>query len=178
LIEAGGDGRSIIVRAPAAMVAMVPGRPKINNYAYETEPQPGLNGRRGYQPRGRCLGGSSALNAMLYIRGQRQDYDDWVQQGATGWSFDDVLPYFKRSEGNERGAPSCMAATARCKWRNSAPRPITEDFVRAAMDRGYQRNHDFNGPIRRALAIIRSRNSTAARATASAARRRQPICIR
>jgi choline dehydrogenase-like flavoprotein len=79
LIEAGGDGRSIIVRAPAAMVAMVPGRPKINNYAYETEPQPGLNGRRGYQPRGRCLGGSSALNAMLYIRGQRQDYDDWVR---------------------------------------------------------------------------------------------------
>jgi choline dehydrogenase-like flavoprotein len=178
LIEAGGDGRSIIVRAPAAMVAMVPGRPKINNYAYETEPQPGLNGRRGYQPRGRCLGGSSALNAMLYIRGQRQDYDDWVRAGATGWSFDDVLPYFKRSEGNERGAPSCMAATARCKWRNSAP---------ASDHRGLRARGDgpwlpaqsrFQRPVRRALAIIRSRNSTAARATASAARRRQPICIR
>src|SRR5690349_183985 len=74
LIEAGGDGRGVLVRAPAGVVAMLPGRPfKINNYAYETVPQPGLNGRRGYQPRGRCLGGSSAINAMLYVRGHPRD---------------------------------------------------------------------------------------------------------
>lgn len=146
LIEAGGSGRGILVRAPAGVVAMVPGRPKINNYAYETVPQPGLNGRRGYQPRGKCLGGSSAINAMLYIRGQRQDYDDWERNGCKGWSFEDVLPYFKRAEGNERGA---------CEWHGSdgplqvaeqrSPRRITEDFVRAGVERGYRRNHDFNG---------------------------------
>ena len=110
LIEAGGDGRGILVRAPAGVVAMVPGRPKINNYAYQTVAQPGLNGRRGYQPRGKCLGGSSAINAMLYIRGQREDYDGWAQQGCAGWSFDEVLPYFKRAEGNERGA---------CDWHGA-----------------------------------------------------------
>jgi len=154
LIEAGGDGRSIIVRAPAAMVAMVPGRPKINNYAYETEPQPGLNGRRGYQPRGRCLGGSSALNAMLYIRGQREDYDDWVRAGATGWSFDDVLPYFKRSEGNERGASQLHGGDGPLQVAEQrAPRPITEEFVRAAMERGYPRNHDFNGPSQEGVGL-------------------------
>lgn len=83
---------------------MVPGRPKINNYACQTVAPPGLNGRRGYQPRGKCLGGSSAIDAMLYIRGQREDYDGWPQQGCAGCSFDEVLPYFKRAEGNERGA--------------------------------------------------------------------------
>jgi choline dehydrogenase-like flavoprotein len=80
LLEAGGDGRGMLVRAPAGVVAMVPGRPKINNYAFETVPQAGLNGRRGYQPRGKCLGGSSAINAMLYVCGQRADYDDWARQ--------------------------------------------------------------------------------------------------
>lgn len=68
LLEAGGDGKDLFIRAPAGVVAMLPGRPKINNWAFETEPQPGLNGRRGYQPRGKTLGGSSAINAMLYIR--------------------------------------------------------------------------------------------------------------
>ncbi|MBA5604065.1 GMC family oxidoreductase N-terminal domain-containing protein [Duganella sp. FT3S] len=147
LIEAGGEGNGILVRAPAAVVAMVPGRPKINNYAFETVPQAELNGRRGYQPRGRCLGGSSAINAMLYIRGQRQDYDEWARLGCTGWSFDDVLPYFKRAEGNERGACAWHGADGPlqvAEQRN--PRRITEDFVRAGEECGYRRNHDFNGP--------------------------------
>ncbi|MTV37178.1 GMC family oxidoreductase [Duganella radicis] len=147
LIEAGGDGRGILVRAPAAVASMVPGRPRINNYAFETEPQPGLNGRRGYQPRGRCLGGSSAINAMLYIRGQRQDYDDWDRNGATGWSFNDVLPYFKRAEGNQRGACDLHGADGPLQvGEQRNPRSITEDFVRAGVECGYPRNHDFNGP--------------------------------
>jgi choline dehydrogenase-like flavoprotein len=147
LIEAGGDGRGILVRAPAATVAMLPGRPRINNHAYQTVPQPGLNGRRGYQPRGRCLGGSSAINAMLYVRGHRDDYDDWARAGCAGWSFDEVLPYFKRAEGNERGESALHGATGPLQVsEQQSPRPITEDFVRAAAACGIPRNDDFNGP--------------------------------
>lgn len=147
LVEAGGDGRGILVRAPAGTVAMLPGRPRINNYAYQTVPQPGLNGRRGYQPRGRCLGGSSAINAMLYVRGHRDDYDDWAQAGCAGWSFDEVLPYFKRAEGNERGESTLHGASGPLQVsEQQSPRPITEDFVRAAAECGIRRNDDFNGP--------------------------------
>ena len=74
------------------------------NWAFQTTPQPGLNGRRGYQPRGKVLGGSSSINAMIYLRGQPQDYDGWAAAGNPGWGWDDVLPYFKRAEHNERGA--------------------------------------------------------------------------
>ena len=94
LLEAGGQGDSLVVRMPAGTVAMMPGRGKINNWALNTVPQPNLNGRRGYQPRGRALGGSSAINAMLYVRGQRQDYDHWADLGCQGWDWDSVLPYF------------------------------------------------------------------------------------
>ena len=75
---------------------------KINNYGYETVPQPGLNGRRGYQPRGKTLGGSSSINAMLYVRGNKWDYDHRASLGNPGWSYSDVLPLFKRSENNEQ----------------------------------------------------------------------------
>jgi choline dehydrogenase-like flavoprotein len=147
LVEAGGDGRGILVRAPAATVAMLPGRPRINNYAYQTVPQPGLGGRRGYQPRGRCLGGSSAINAMLYVRGHREDYDDWARAGCAGWSFDEVLPYFIRAEGNQRGASALHGADGPLQVaEQQSPRAITEDFVRAAQDCGIPRNDDFNGP--------------------------------
>jgi choline dehydrogenase-like flavoprotein len=99
LLEAGGPDKSILIHMPAAVVAMVP--TKINNWAFETVPQPGLNGRRGYQPRGKTLGGSSSINAMLYVRGHRWDYDHWASLGNAGWSYDEVLPYFKKSEHNE-----------------------------------------------------------------------------
>ncbi len=75
LIEAGGEGKGALIRMPLGCVALLPGKPKINNWAFETVPQPGLNGRCGYQPRGKALGGSSAINAMLYVRGHRKDYD-------------------------------------------------------------------------------------------------------
>jgi choline dehydrogenase-like flavoprotein len=147
LLEAGGEGRGILVRAPAATVAMLPGRPRINNYAYRTVPQPGLDGRRGYQPRGRCLGGSSAINAMLYVRGHREDYDDWARAGCAGWSFDEVLPYFIRAEGNQRGASALHGAGGPLQVaEQQTPRAITEDFVRAAQACGIPRNDDFNGP--------------------------------
>jgi choline dehydrogenase-like flavoprotein len=98
LIEAGGTNDNFLVKTPGFM----PFLPDKSNYRYDTTPQKGLNGRTGYQPRGRGLGGSSAINAMVYIRGNAWDYDNWAALGCDGWAHDDVLPYFKRSEGNER----------------------------------------------------------------------------
>ena len=147
LLEAGGEGRDIFVRAPFGIVGMLPGWGKINNWAYHTVPQPGLGGRRGYQPRGKALGGSSAINAMLYIRGHRSDYDHWADLGCDGGSWDEVLPYFQRSEGNARGADAFHGADGPlqvCDQRS--PRPITSAFVEACAQNQIRFNDDFNGP--------------------------------
>lgn len=145
LLEAGGGGNGILVRAPAAVVAMLPGRPKINNWAFKTEPQPGLNGRRGYQPRGKALGGSSAINAMLYVRGQKEDYDSWADLGNEGWSWDDVLPYFKKAENNVRGACEAHGDSGPLQVSNQkTPRPISEAFVEANCQMQVRRTEDFN----------------------------------
>ncbi len=144
LVEAGGEGRDYLIRTPAAVVAMAP--TGINNYAYDTVPQAGLNGRIGYQPRGRALGGSSAINAMVYIRGDKTDYDQWAALGNPGWSYDEVLPYFKRAEHNERlnghfhgqGGPLNVADRS-----NHGPFPGL--FLEAAKQAGHAINHDFNG---------------------------------
>lgn len=145
LLEAGGGGNSILVRMPAGVVAMLPGRPKINNWAFETVPQTGLNGRKGYQPRGKALGGSSAINAMLYVRGQRQDYDDWAEGGCTGWDWDNVLPYFIKSENNENGADDLHGTSGPLQVSDQkAPRPISEAFVEAATQLQHRRCEDFN----------------------------------
>lgn len=149
VVEAGGDGRGVLVRAPAGAAAMISGRPRINNYAYQTVPQPGLGGRRGYQPRGRCLGGSSAINAMLYVRGHPDDYDDWERAGCTGWSFDEVLPFFKRSEGNQRGESAMHGAGGPLQVADQqSPREIGQAFMRAAIECGIPRNDDFNDGAR------------------------------
>ena len=147
LIEAGGEGKDILIRAPMGVVAMLPGRPKINNWAFETEPQPGLNGRRGFQPRGKALGGSSAINAMLYVRGHRSDYDGWASVGCTGWSFDALLPYFKRSEGNERGGDEWHGGEGPLRVANQrTPHPANEAFIAACGEMQIPANADFNGP--------------------------------
>jgi choline dehydrogenase len=98
LMEAGGPDESVLIRAPAGLAILLPTR--LHNWALETVPQKGLNGRRGYQPRGKTLGGSSSTNAMLYVRGHPADYDHWAALGNRGWSWADVLPYFKRAENN------------------------------------------------------------------------------
>ncbi|WP_171206535.1 GMC family oxidoreductase [Ruegeria sp. HKCCA0235A] len=145
LLEAGGSGKSLFVRMPAAVVTALPGRPRINNWAFETVPQPGLNGRIGYQPRGKALGGSSAINAMLYVRGQRQDYDGWADLGCDGWDWDSVLPYFKRAENNELGADSVHGDSGPLQVsRQKEPRPITHAFIQAAQQLQHRHTEDFN----------------------------------
>lgn len=155
LLEAGGQGDGILVRAPAGIAVMLPGRPKINNWAFETVPQAGLKGRRGYQPRGKALGGSSAINAMLYVRGHRSDYDDWANLGCEGWSYQDVLPYFLRSEANERGANSWHGDSGPlqvCDQRS--PRPISHAFIHAASELQLRANDDFNGPEQEGVGLF------------------------
>ena len=145
LIEAGGKGKHLLIRAPAGVVGMLPGHGKISNWAFKTTSQPGLNGRRGYQPRGRALGGSSAINAMLYIRGQKQDYDDWADMGCEGWSWDEVLPYFKASENNENGENAHHGASGPLQVSNQkSPRPITRAFIDAAKELQHREVEDFN----------------------------------
>src|SRR3546814_295 len=126
---------------------LMPFIPKASNYRYETVPQPGLNGRIGYQPRGRGLGGSSAINAMVYIRGHAFDYDQWAALGADGWGYADVLPYFKRSEGNERGADDFHGGDGPLNVRDQRwPNVTSRRFVESAAALQLPRTADFNGP--------------------------------
>jgi choline dehydrogenase-like flavoprotein len=142
LIEAGGNNDNFIIKTPGFM----PFIRNASNYKYETIPQPGLNGRRGYQPRGRGLGGSSAINAMVYIRGNKFDYDNWAALGCDGWSYDDVLPYFKRSEGNERGGNDFHGGEGPLNVMDQHyPNAGSNAFVEAAAQLQLPRNTDFNG---------------------------------
>jgi choline dehydrogenase-like flavoprotein len=147
LIEAGDMGRDILIRAPALVAAMVSGRPALHNWAYHTVAQENLNNRRGFQPRGKGLGGSSAINAMLYVRGHPGDYDEWASLGATGWDWANILPYFLKSEGNQRAADALHAQLGPLQVGDQAkPRPISHAFLRAAAECQIPLNPDFNGP--------------------------------
>lgn len=144
VLEAGGSGDSWVVNTPTAGVFMIPTR--LNNWAFETVPQAGLNGRRGYQPRGKTLGGSSAINAMAYIRGHRSDYDHWAALGNPGWAWDDVLPYFIKSECNAQfGAPLHGQAGPLKVGPLRSDNPLQQAWLAAAREAGHQINEDFNG---------------------------------
>lgn len=142
LLEAGGTNDTIRVKTPGFM----PFIPEASNWRFETVPQKGLNGRPGYQPRGRGLGGSSAINAMVYIRGNRYDYDQWAALGCAGWSYDDVLPYFRRSEHNERGADAFHGGDGPLNVMDQRwPNPGSRAFVASAAALQLGANPDFNG---------------------------------
>ena len=142
LLEAGGKNTDIRVRAPG----LFPFLPKSTNWRFETVPQPGLNGRAGYQPRGRGMGGSSAINAMVYIRGCAWDYDNWAALGCDGWAYQDVLPYFKRAEGNVRGGDDFHGGNGPLTVSDQIhPNPGSLDFVEAGASLQLARNPDFNG---------------------------------
>lgn len=141
LLEAGGSDRDPRIRMPAGIPLLFKSR---HDWAYETTPQDGLDGRRLFVPRGRTLGGTSSMNAQMYVRGHRLDYDDW---GLPGWRYDALLPYFRRAERNSRGADKFHGADG--PWDVTDPRevnPISEAFVDAAEQIGISRNADFNGP--------------------------------
>jgi len=144
LLEAGGNGRDPLIRMPLGIVLLVPRR--IHNWAFQTVPQPGLGGRRGYQPRGKALGGSSSINAMVYTRGHRSDYDEWAALGNAGWSYADVLPYFRRAEHNERIVDDFHGQGGPLNVTDPrSPSSFSELWVAAAEQRGIRRNADFNG---------------------------------
>ena len=142
LLEAGGTNDNVLVKTPGFM----PFIRGASNWKFDTVPQNGLNGRTGYQPRGRGLGGSSAINAMVYIRGNHYDYDRWAELGCTGWSHADVLPWFKRSEGNERGGDEWHGGKGPLsvvdqRWAN----PGSNAFIASAEALQLPCNSDFNG---------------------------------
>ncbi|MCW3476099.1 GMC family oxidoreductase [Limobrevibacterium gyesilva] len=144
LLEAGGPDRDPWIHIPAGFYRNIY-NPKVAWY-YETEPQPELNNRRISWPRGKVLGGSSAINGLIYIRGQKQDFDLWRQLGNTGWSYDDVLPYFRKSENQERGTDAYHGAGGPLGVSDLRARHELHDaFIAGAQEAGYPRNDDFNG---------------------------------
>ncbi len=145
LLEAGPVDSSVLIHCPAGLAILA--QSGGSNWAFQTVPQPGLNGRRGYQPRGKVLGGSSSINAMIYLRGQPRDYDDWAAAGNAGWGWADVLPYFKKSEHNERGADALHGSGGPLNVKDlTTPHRFGGVFVDAARQAGYPVNPDFNGP--------------------------------
>ncbi len=144
LLEAGPRDDSVLIHCPAGLALLA--KSGQANWGFQTVPQAGLDGRRGYQPRGKVLGGSSSINAMIYTRGHRQDYDHWAAQGNPGWRWDDVLPYFKRAEHNARGADDFHGSGGPLHVMDlRSPNRHSPDFVAAAQQAGFTQNPDFNG---------------------------------
>ena len=154
LLEAGGKGTDITVRMQMGVMASVPGYIGHNNWQFDTVPQAGLNNRVGYQPTGKALGGSSAINASLYIRGHQDDYNDWAEFGCDGWSWQDVLPYFKRSENNQHGGDELHGDSGPLQVRNQpSPHSLSQEFIKAAKELNFPLTDDFNGPNQEGAAL-------------------------
>ena len=144
LIEAGGKDRNPLFRLPMLMGRLF--HSGIYNWRYHTEPVPELGGRSLYWPRGKVLGGSSTINGMVYVRGNRHDYDRWAQMGLSGWSYDDVLPAFRRSEGHIQRDDAYHGTGGEltvCRARGD--NPLFDTFIEAGRQAGWPVNDDFNG---------------------------------
>jgi choline dehydrogenase-like flavoprotein len=143
LLEAGGPDTAQEIHTPAAFPATFKSGLDWDLFGEE---EPGLGGKRLYMPRGRVLGGSSSINAMIYIRGNRADYDEWEAAGCEGWGYDDVLPYFRRSEDNERGEDAFHGAGGPMSVRESrSMHPLVDTMLEAAQQAGHEHNPDLNG---------------------------------
>ena len=145
LLEAGGSDASPRVQTPAGTITLY--KSKIFSWNFFSTPQKELNNRRLHTPRGKALGGSSSMNSMIYIRGDASDYDRWAALGCDGWGWQDVLPLFKKSEGNRLGQNPALHGTLGELWVDRArdPNPLSALFVKAAERVGIKRNDDFNG---------------------------------
>jgi choline dehydrogenase-like flavoprotein len=168
LLEAGPPDTSVLIHCPAGLAALAKNGQV--NWAFQTVPQPGLNGRRGYQPRGKVLGGSSSVNAMIYARGHRSDYDGWAAEGNAGWSWDAVLPYFRKAEHNERGADAFHGTGGPLNVMDlRSPHRFGPVFVEAAQQAGYRENRDFNGPEQEGVGLYQVTHKNGERFSAAKA---------
>ena len=168
LLEAGPRDWNPFIHMPAGLSKLV--NFKSLNWNYDTEPEPGLNNRRLYWPRGRVLGGSSSINAMCYSRGHRTDYDDWEAAGAEGWSWKEVLPYFLRSEDQGRGTSELHGVGGPLSVEDlSHVNPLSDVFIQGAEQAGFARNRDFNGPAQRGFGLYQVTQRNGRRCSAAAA---------
>ena len=144
LIEAGGADRNPWIHIPLGYARLY-ANPNVN-WCYSSEPEPELNGRRLFQPRGKVLGGTGSINGMIYVRGQKEDFDGWARRGCSGWGYSDVLPYFKKSEHQERG-PDTHHGVDGPLWVSNLPsrHELADAFIDASVRLGFPPNDDFNG---------------------------------
>ncbi len=167
VLEAGGSDRNLNVRIPAAFYKLFKtGR----DWDFHAEPEANLKGRELFIPRGKMLGGSSSMNAMIYIRGRREDYDGWAAGGCSGWSYDEVLPFFKRSEHNERIHDEYHGVGGELNVADLiSPNPLSEAFVDAAAEWGLVRSSDFNGASQLGAGLYQVTQKNAGRWSAASA---------
>jgi choline dehydrogenase len=166
LLEAGPKDRHIWIHIPLGYGKLF--KEKTVNWMYQTEPEPGLDGRSVFQPRGKVLGGSSSINGLLYVRGQHEDYDRWRQRGNIGWAYEDVLPYFKKAENQQRGANDYHGAGGPLSvsdWRHDDP--LSEAFVKAAVETGIPYNPDFNGATQEGAGFFQTTTRRGRRASSA-----------
>jgi len=168
LLEAGGRDWHPFIHVPAGLARLI--ELESINWAYETEPQTELNGRCMYWPRGKVLGGSSSINAMIYCRGHRKDYDDWAAAGARGWDFEKILPYFIRAEDQENGASAYHGTGGPLSVQNLRhANPLSGVFIAAAEQAGFTRTADFNGPHQRGFGYYQVTQRNGRRCSSSVA---------
>jgi len=168
LLEAGPNDAHPFIHMPAGLARLV--NRKDVNWSYDTAPEPALEGRSLWWPRGKVLGGSSSINAMCYTRGAPADYDAWAAQGASGWSWDEVLPWFRRSEGNTRGADAWHGADGPLGVTDLRHvNPLSRMFVEAGGQAGLPINDDFNGPSQLGVGLYQVTQRNGARCSAAVA---------
>ena len=168
LLEAGPKDTNPWIHVPLGYGKLF--KEKAVNWMYQTEPEPGLEGRSVFQPRGKVLGGSSSINGLLYVRGQHEDYDRWRQHGNQGWGYDDVLPYFKKAENQQRGADDFhgVGGPQPVSDLNLAD-PLSAAFVAAAAETGIPKNLDFNGATQEGAGFFQTTTSRGRRASTAVA---------
>jgi choline dehydrogenase len=168
LLEAGPRDTNLWIHVPLGYGRLF--KEKTVNWMYQTEPEPGLDGRSVFQPRGKVLGGSSSINGLLYIRGQHEDYDRWRQHGNHGWGFDDVLPYFKKAEDQHRGADDFHGIGGPLPVSDLGhPDPLSAAFIAAAAETGLPVNRDFNGASQEGAGFFQTTTRHGRRASAAVA---------
>jgi len=168
LLEAGPKDTNLWIHVPLGYGRLF--KEKTVNWMYQTEPEPGLEGRSVFQPRGKVLGGSSSINGLLYVRGQHEDYDRWRQHGNQGWGYDDVLPYFKKAEDQWRGADDFHGTGGPLPVSDLGhPDRLSTAFIAAAAETGLPVNSDFNGASQEGAGFFQTTTRHGRRASAAVA---------